>query len=158
MKAFKAKHGLRDEDFTMEFLTVDPSPTAHAVSHKMLDYAGFGCDLSQYCTEEKVHIDVCLAYSGDVLRRVAAEGKKLDFVFVDHVKHLYLSDIELALELGVLADHAVVVGDNIIFPGAPDYKAFLIEGRGKDVFDTVVHDSTLEYSETHDQVTVSTLK
>ena len=58
------------------------------------------------------------------------EGKQIDFLFIDHVKHLYLSDLKLALELQILAKGCVVVGDNILYPGSPDYKEYMLsEGR-----------------------------
>ena len=46
------------------------------------------------------------------------------------MKHLYLSDLKLALELQILAKGCVVVGDNILYPGSPDYKEYMLsEGR-----------------------------
>lgn len=40
-------------------------------------------------------------------------------------KKFYLSDLKLALQLDLLAQNCVVVADNILSPGAPDYKSFM---------------------------------
>ena len=66
------------------------------------------------------------------------EGKQIDFLFIDHVKHLYLSDLKLALELQILAKGCVVVGDNILYPGSPDYKAYMLSDEGHKLFKTEV--------------------
>jgi len=83
----------------------------------------------------------------------------LDFLFIDHVKELYLPDLMLALQCGLLAPGATVVADNVRTPGAPDYKQYMLEGDGARLFDTTVHDTFLEYSDTiPDEVLVSVLK
>ena len=66
---------------------------------------------------------------------------------------MYLSDLKLAIALGVLADGCVVVADNILYPGAPDFKEFVTHHSE---FNTTVYDTLLEYHrETPDQVVVS---
>jgi catechol O-methyltransferase len=44
-----------------------------------------------------------------------------DAIFIDHVKGLYLQDYKLMLGYGIVPKGGVVIGDNIICPGAPDY-------------------------------------
>ncbi len=48
-----------------------------------------------------------------------------DLVFIDHVKHAYLSDFLVLKEHGFLRPGTVIVADNILIPGAPDYKAYM---------------------------------
>ena len=86
------------------------------------------------------------------------EGKELDFLFIDHVKHLYLSDLKLAMELKILAKGCVVVGDNVVFPGAPDYRDYMLSGEGSKFFKTQAmvtakdHRKTKQYMTIHDTV------
>jgi catechol O-methyltransferase len=68
----------------------------------------------------------------------------LDFVFIDHDKSVYVSDLELILERGWLHPGSVVVADNVKFPGAPDYRAYLKE-RQNVSWRTVEHAAHLEY-------------
>jgi catechol O-methyltransferase len=68
----------------------------------------------------------------DVLEREHGFGPgSVDLVFLDHDKGVYLSDLKLILERGWLRPGAIVVGDNIKFPGAPDYRAYMRENDGK---------------------------
>lgn len=68
----------------------------------------------------------------------------LDFVFIDHEKSVYVSDLELILEQGWLHPGSVVVADNVKFPGAPEYRAYLKE-RQNERWRTVEHEAHLEY-------------
>ena len=68
----------------------------------------------------------------------------LDFVFIDHEKSVYVSDLELILERGWLRPGSVVVADNAKFPGAPEYRAYL-EARQDASWRTVEHEAHLEY-------------
>ena len=68
----------------------------------------------------------------------------LDFVFIDHDKNVYVSDLELILGRGWLHPGSVVVADNVKFPGAPEYRAYLKE-RQDVSWRTVEHDAHLEY-------------
>lgn len=51
--------------------------------------------------------------------------EKIDFLFIDHEKKLYLRDIKTIINKDLLASGAVVAADNVITPGAPDYLAFI---------------------------------
>ena len=68
----------------------------------------------------------------------------LDFVFIDHDKSAYLSDLELILARGWLHPGSVVVADNVKFPGAPEYRAYLRERQDLS-WRTVEHQAHLEY-------------
>ena len=72
------------------------------------------------------------------------EKGKLDFVFIDHAKEVYLSDLELILGEGWLRKRAVVVADNVKVPGAPLYHAFMKENEGS-LFRTKEHSTHVEY-------------
>lgn len=125
-------------------ISVDPSPLAHATATVLLKLAGL---------DDRVTL--AYDYSDAVLKRLSAEGKQIDFLFVDHLKWLYLPDLQLAESLGLLQKGSVVVGDNIIFPGAPDFKAYVLNASR---FSTEVFESTVEYTNLRDEVTVSVCK
>jgi catechol O-methyltransferase len=73
---------------------------------------------------------------------LAAGG--LDFVFIDHAKDAYLSDLRLILEKGWLHPGSIVVADNIKVPGAPDYHAYMKNQEGK-LWHSKEHKSFAEY-------------
>jgi catechol O-methyltransferase len=68
----------------------------------------------------------------------------LDFVFIDHDKSAYLPDIERILAERWLHPGSVVVADNVKFPGAPEYRAYL-EGAEGTGWRTTEHATHVEY-------------
>lgn len=69
---------------------------------------------------------------------------KLDFAFIDHDKEAYLPDLELILRQRWLRRSAIIVADNIKFPGAPAYHAYMKANEGK-LFNTREHATHAEY-------------
>ena len=56
----------------------------------------------------------------EALRKEHGFGpRSVDLVFIDHDKSVYLSDLRLILGQGWLRRGALVVADNVKFPGAP---------------------------------------
>jgi catechol O-methyltransferase len=81
----------------------------------------------------------------DVLRKEHGFGAgSLDLVFIDHDKRVYLSDLKLILEQGWLRRGARVVADNVKFPGAPEYRAYMAGNQGR-LWRTVEHPTHVEY-------------
>jgi catechol O-methyltransferase len=68
----------------------------------------------------------------------------LDFVFLDHDKDAYLPDLQRIMSEGWLHRGSVVVADNVKFPGAPKYLAYLDAAEGA-TWRTVKHDTHVEY-------------
>lgn len=68
----------------------------------------------------------------------------LDFVFLDHDKDAYLSDLRSILHRGWLHRGSVVLADNVRVPGAPKYREYMRGQQGK-LWHTVEHKTHLEY-------------
>jgi catechol O-methyltransferase len=68
----------------------------------------------------------------------------LDFVFIDHDKRAYLPDLQRIVGEGWLRPGAVVVADNVRFPGAPAYRAHMREQEGRS-WRTTEHETHVEY-------------
>lgn len=83
-----------------------------------------------------------------------AEGN-LDVAFIDHDKDAYVPDVERILVEGWLHPGSVVVADNVVFPGAPEYRQYMTEQEGRR-FRTEAHDTHAEYTRIKDVVLVST--
>lgn len=69
---------------------------------------------------------------------------ELDFLFLDHDKDAYLTDLRAILDRGWLRTGAVVVADNVGIPGAPRYRAYMKEQQGTR-WRTVEHKTHAEY-------------
>jgi len=68
----------------------------------------------------------------------------VDFLFIDHNKNVYLADLLSIVERGWLRQGAIVVADNVGFPGSPKYRGYMREQQGKS-WETVEHRSHVEY-------------
>ena len=89
-----------------------------------------------------------LGDGGATIQRLRGEfgfsDGSVDFVFVDHDKSVYLPDLERIVEQGWLRPGSIVVADNIRFPGAPNYRAYMQAAEGKS-WRTREHDTHVEY-------------
>ncbi|EUC44410.1 hypothetical protein COCMIDRAFT_37769 [Bipolaris oryzae ATCC 44560] len=82
--------------------------------------------------------DIVTIYVGSAsesLARLVKEGKvsksTVDFMLLDHWKDFYISDLQLCEKLSLLKPGSVVLADNIVFPGAPEYLAYVQAGKAE---------------------------
>jgi catechol O-methyltransferase len=80
----------------------------------------------------------------DALARQGFTAGSLDFLFIDHDKSAYLSDLASIIDRGWLRHGSIVVADNMRLPGAPKYRAYMHQQQGK-VWDTIEHKTHGEY-------------
>jgi catechol O-methyltransferase len=89
-----------------------------------------------------------LGDGGTTIERLRAEHGftegSLGFAFLDHDKDAYLPDLERIVEQGWLHPGAIVVADNIKFPGAPDYRSHMESNEGR-AWRTTAHQAHVEY-------------
>jgi catechol O-methyltransferase len=97
------------------------------------------------------HVTVVVGTLGDGGRTIDALNSAhgfgkgaVDLVFIDHAKEAYLPDLHRIVEQGWLRAGALVVADNVKFPGAPDYLAYMRENEGR-TWRTVEHETHVEY-------------
>lgn len=111
-----------------------------AIAHRIWDHAGI--------TDRVSVIVGTLGDGGQTMDALEAEHGfdegSVEFAFIDHDKDAYLPDLQRILERGWLSAGSIVVADNIKFPGAPDYRAFMAEHEGL-TWRTVEHETHVEY-------------
>lgn len=121
-------------------VSVELSAPNAAIARRIWDHAGLADEVS-----------VVVGTLGDGGRTMDAlevehgfgEGA-VGFAFIDHAKDAYLPDLQRMLDRGWLRAGAIVVADNIKFPGAPAYRAYMTEHEGRD-WRTVEHETHVEY-------------
>jgi len=120
--------------------SIEFNPANAAIARRILGHAG---------VDGRVTVVVGTLGDGgktiQTLRDAHAFGKgTVDLVFIDHDKDAYLADLQRILELDWLRPGAWVVADNVKFPGAPDYRAYMAANEGTR-WHTVEHETHVEY-------------
>jgi catechol O-methyltransferase len=72
---------------------------------------------------------------GDTMRRLEAAigesvGGAADFVFIDHDKRSYVTDLQTIAAKGWLHPGSIVLADNVGYPGAPRYRRYMRRNEG----------------------------
>ncbi|KAF7189410.1 putative catechol O-methyltransferase 2 [Pseudocercospora fuligena] len=88
------------------------------------------------------------------LRKLHAQGKfsHIDFLFLDHVEDLYIQDLKVVQDLGLLRSGAMIVADNVLIPGAPEYRKYV---RNHDGLETWAIPGLIVPSDMQDEMDVS---
>lgn len=83
------------------------------------------------------NIEFVRATGVDAVEKMQSKGlfKGVDMLFLDHVEDLYMQDFKFYLEKGVVGTGATVFADNVVRPGAPEYRKYVrglkgVESKG----------------------------
>ena len=98
------------------YYSLERNPEFAAVISSLVDLAG----LSDIVKVEVGPSDLSIS-------RLHKSGvlKEIDFMFLDHYKPAYTTDLKLCEELGLVGSGTVLCGDNCIQPGNPPYLAYV---------------------------------
>ena len=122
------------------FCSIEFSPANADIARRIWAHAGVGDRLTVVVGS--------LGDGGATIERLCSEfgftDGGLDFAVVDHDKKAYLPDLERIQRERWLHPGSVVVADNVKFPGAPEYRAYLHAEEGR-TWRTIEHDTHLEY-------------
>jgi catechol O-methyltransferase len=93
--------------------SLEASPVYAAFAMSMVDLAGLS-DI----------VKVVTGSADTSLRRLQQTQalKQVDFLFMDHQESLYTTDLKLCEELGILRSGSIIAADNVVRPGAPEYR------------------------------------
>lgn len=123
-------------------VTLEINKNNAKIAQQMIDHSGVSSKITVVVSDLKEYI------------HNLKDIEPFDLVFIDHWKDQYLPDFKLLETSGLLKCGTVIVADNILYPGAPDYKDYLMSN---DKYDNVCHETLLEYTtDIEDQVLVST--
>ncbi|XP_028818470.1 transmembrane O-methyltransferase homolog [Denticeps clupeoides] len=104
------------------------------IAEKIIRLAGFDDDT----------VELVVSPSDEVIPRLREDYgvEHLDFVFMDHWKRCYLPDLQLLEGSGLLGEGSVVLADNVVFPGAPNFLRYV---RNSGLYELRLHRASLEY-------------
>ncbi|XP_076137906.1 transmembrane O-methyltransferase homolog [Alosa pseudoharengus] len=116
-------------------ITVEMDERNAQISEKIVRLAGYDDDM----------VELRVGASEDVIPRLREDlgVERVDLVFMDHWKRCYLPDLRLLEACGMLGRGSVVLADNVLFPGAPN---FLRYARSCGLYQLRIHRASLEYS------------
>ncbi|CAK7909610.1 hypothetical protein CAAN1_24S00474 [[Candida] anglica] len=97
----------------VQFYSFEINEEFAEIAKKFIDLAGLS---------EQVQVIV-----GRASRTLLEFGSRepFDFILIDHANDLYVPDLRLLESLNLIAPGTIIVGDNIRYPGAPDYHEYV---------------------------------
>jgi catechol O-methyltransferase len=115
---------VKPKDAPFKLWSLEYSPEFSAIARELIEIAGLERD-----------IEVVTGAAGDSLRLLRAEDRVqyIDMLFIDHGEggiELYESDLKICEELGLLKSGACIVADNVLRPGAPEYRKYVRSHSG----------------------------
>ncbi|KAB5567191.1 hypothetical protein PHYPO_G00229950 [Pangasianodon hypophthalmus] len=121
-----------------KFITLEFNPANVTVARQIIAHAGL---------QDKV--TVVEGSSGDLIPQMKERFgiTTFDFIFLDHWKDRYLPDIKLFEECGLLRKGSVLLADNVICPGAPEYLEYV---RNSPRYENRYYPAHLEYTKVED--------
>ena len=101
------------------YYSLEQSPEFAAVAMALVDLAG----LSDV-------VKIVIGNSADSIQRLYDEGRlmEINLLFIDHYKPAYTTDLMLCEHLGLVRPVSVIVADNVLFPGNPQYLEYVRKG------------------------------
>jgi catechol O-methyltransferase len=119
-------------------ITMEINPDFAAITQQMIEFAGL---------QDKVTILV--GASQDLIPQLKKKNdvNTLDMVFLDHWKERYLPDTLLLEKCGLLRKGTVLLADNVIVPGTPEFLEYV---RGSSNFECTHYSAYLEYMKVMD--------
>ena len=99
-----------------KYFSVERNPVFAAVIMALVDLAGLS-DI----------VKVVIGASAECIKRLHAETSLylVDFMFLDHYKPAYTSDVKLCESLSLIRPGTVLAADNVIKPGNPPYLEYV---------------------------------
>jgi catechol O-methyltransferase len=118
------------------FVTVDVNPKTNRLAKVMAEFAGAN------------NIDFLLGgIQGNIENLKKKYPQGFDLIFLDHVKSLYIPDLNILEKAGLVREGTRVISDNLVYPGCPQMFEYM---KGNEHYSTKYYDSVLEYTDIKD--------
>jgi catechol O-methyltransferase len=126
-----------------KLISIEINPVYAAIATKIIEFAGLESKVSVLVADVTTALPAIVAEHG---------AGSVDAVFIDHWKDRYLPDLKNLESSKLLHVGSVIIADNILYPGAPEYLKYVSD---EPKYATKLHHSSLEYSKDVDAVAVS---
>ena len=117
------------------FITIEGDSQSAEIARSIHEYAGV-----------TNRIKIVNGYTENVIPRLRQDFniESFDLIFIDHYGAAYLPDLKLLEKLGLIKSGTMIVADNVITPGAPDYLEYV---RKNPNYTSTLYEENIEYSE-----------
>jgi len=114
-------------------ISIERNPDSAEIAHTIHKHAGVAN-----------RIKIVIDSTGHAIPRLSQKYhiRSFDFIFIDHHGAHYLRDFMLLEQFGLIRSGTMIVADNVITPGAPDYLNYIRNNRN---YKSKTYESTLEY-------------
>jgi catechol O-methyltransferase len=129
------------------FITIEADSQSADIARSIHEYAGV--------TDR---IKILNDYTENVIPHLSQTFNidSFDLIFIDHFKDVYLRDLKMLEEFGLIKSGTMIVADNVIKPGAPDYLEYI---RNNPNYTTTFYEEYIEYrTDLVDGIEISTRK
>ncbi len=116
-------------------VSIERNPDSAEIAHTVHKHAGVG---------DRIKILIGSAENVIPQLRQYHNVDSFDFIYIDHYGQHYLRDFKLLEQYGFIKSGTMIVADNVIAPGAPDYMHYLHNNPN---YRTKTYESTVEYME-----------
>ncbi|XP_043924637.1 catechol O-methyltransferase-like isoform X2 [Protopterus annectens] len=119
---------------TAQLLSLEIDPRVAEIAKQMIEFAG---------VQDKVKVIV--GSTQDIIPQLKkkSEVDTFDYVFLDHWKDRYAPDTKLLEEHGLLRKGTVLLADNVICPGAPEFLQYV---RNSPNYECTYYPAHIEYN------------
>jgi catechol O-methyltransferase len=126
-------------------LTFDVDAKNHAVAKELLTMAGYGDRVSFLLLSESTEEGPTLAQTVRHEMDTRFPGQSVAFVFLDHVKELYLADLRSLESAGLIKAGCHVAADNVVIFQVEEYRQYMQQLATVGVVETALKLGHLEY-------------
>ena len=142
--------------------TIDINAQSQNVAKQMIKLAELEQHVSFILRESTIDHEPSLLFSrqlkDSIMKQTTADrstvtkcdiDNRIDFLFVDHAKEMYLSDIQLLESSGLIRQGTAVAADNVVFFQLSDYCTYMskLQTRGIVRTELVTNNIYLEYAQ-----------
>ncbi|CAF1086539.1 unnamed protein product [Adineta steineri] len=115
--------------------SIEIDPELAKIAHAIHEHAGVGD-----------RIKILIGSSENVIPQLSKQYhiNSFDFIFIDHGDSIYLRDLKLLERLGLIQPGTMIVADNVITPGAPDYLYYI---QNNPNYQTRTQETVVQYQE-----------
>ncbi|CAF1217138.1 unnamed protein product [Rotaria sordida] len=116
-------------------ITIEADSQSAEIARTILEYAGV-------INRVKIIND----YTENVIPNLSKNFNidSFDFIFIDHWKDAYLRDFKMLENIGLIKSKTMIVADNVIRPGVPDYLEYV---RNNPNYTSTFYPGKIEYRE-----------